>query len=388
MQVSNGAHIVLAAWQAGLPLAVEDGSASPAASNSSSSSTAASTTAAAVVTSAPGGSAPAAAAAAAQDEVSCVLGRAAAAAAGLTNSTGPPDSPACAAALEHLFTEALAPLDKAGVLLVTLGMPGSESVAAASGSAAAGDDSDSHMSPPPQLSALPCALAGRFSTVLCVNAEDAAADHDLADSVSAETYFEALNPEPEGFGASSDSSSTPGPGSSKPPSAAMVTPQKLSNAVEGAGGQVPLLQSTIAVGNRSSNYTGSSSSALTTVTAPGSLIRAGWSWGSHAVVSGSSAAAAVAAGAAALTWSNLGQSLGGEASAGAFEGLGQMVRQLMLDSAYSTASSSRTFSDTTNTTNNASSSSRNGWRSSPAQLNLLQAVHQSSDYPGQHPVRV
>jgi hypothetical protein len=385
--VLNGAHIVLAAWQAGLPVMVEDDTASPAAASSS--STPNSNTAAPVVTATPGGSAPAAAAAAAEQAgVSCVLGGAAAAAAGLTNSRGPPGSAVCAAALKHLFADALTPLDKAGVLLVTLdqlGTPRPVTVASGSAGAAGGDDGSSRKQPP-QLAALPCALAGSFSNVLCVNAVDAVAEHDLADSTSATTYFEALIKEPGGFGTISNSSSSSTPTvKSTLPSPASVMPQKLSNSVEAEEFHVPLQQSTSRAGSSSSsssNRSSSDSRALGTVTAPGSLIRAGWSWGSHAVVSGGSAAAAVAAGAAALTWSNLGQALGGDASAGAFEGLGQMVRQLMLDAASNTNTSTMNNTNASSSSSDSSSSSA-GWKSSPAQLDLLQAVQQSSKPTGQ-----
>jgi hypothetical protein len=131
--------------------------------------------------------------------------------------------------------------------------------------------------------------------------------------------------------------------------------------------------------------------------APGSNIMGGWAWGSHAAVSGGSAAAAVAAGAAALTWSNLGLALGAEASgAAALEGLGQLVKQLLVEGGSSSSSRSAASSGGSSSSDMASrvvrspaDALRGGFSSSSSStgagkpvLNLLGAQQLSSAYTG------
>jgi hypothetical protein len=131
---------------------------------------------------------------------------------------------------------------------------------------------------------------------------------------------------------------------------------------------------------------------------PGKNILGGWAWGGHAAVSGGSAAAAVAAGAAALIWSNLGLTLGAEASgAAAHEGLAQLVKQMLIEGGINSdaGGSSHSSADRSSSGERVSAVARNpldalrgdGRRSSSGpglpKLHLVQTQHLSSAYSGE-----
>jgi len=287
----NGAHIVVAGWSAGPLLDITGG---------------------------------------------CYLDPTAAAQHGLSSAAARGGSGCVEAVQQQLFLDVLRPLQQAGVLVITT-QAGSSSSSSKAGAPAAG---------PP----LPCSLSCELDNLLCVSASSAlvppaGSKGGLVDVVSAADFFAPLinqhsssyyswvdsgsnsdagNSSAEDYG--DDSSSTD---ESDVDSDADDTSDRRGAAVS-SGLKLAALSCESAQGR----------SSWAQLSAPGTDIMAGWSWGSHAVVSGGSAAASVAAGVAALAWSKLGQTLGAEASPGALEGLGQQVKQGLLQGSSISGSSS------------------------------------------------
>lgn len=259
---SNGAHVVLAAWQAG---SLIDTSAPGAAVSSDTSS---------------------------QEELMpCALGEGTAAAAGLQAGLATAETAAaCLASVQRLvFEDALKPLDQAGVLVITMQQDN-------------GDDRSSSSS-----ASIPCALGLEMTNVLCVGPS------------------KTLQGDPNGLDMRAEAFTYFGP--------LLYTMNRNLTAEAEERNEIA------SPANTSNSGTASHSQSAYEVqlvqhqmqlSAPASNILAGWAWGSHAVVSGGSSAAAVAAGAAALTWSALGQALGAAAAPGALEGLGHLVKQFLL----------------------------------------------------------
>lgn len=313
----NGAHIVLAAWTAG---GLRTGDASS------------------------GGQ--------------CMMGAAAAAAEGVDAAVARGGSGCLAAVQRLVFKDALKPLQEAGVLIVTT-QDSRSSQRATTPPAAAG---------PP----LPCSLSCDFDNVLCVSASTtmlppASSQGGLTDVLSASDFFAPLTDQhSRSYYAWSDSSTDAD--SSDTASFGDDSSSEDSTAAEetDANSAVPAAAQAARAAARSSSLRAvratcearSSKGTYAQLRAPGTDILAGWAWGSHALVSGSSAAASVAAGAAALTWSKLGQTLGADASPGAFEGLGQQVKQQLLQGATVSVitNGSRSSSDAGSGTSSTSSS--------------------------------
>lgn len=261
--VLNGAHIVLAAWQAGD--IIDDSLGATAEGSTPSNSTAQSL---------------------------CVLGADAAAAAGVAggadvNANG--TAAACIAAVQELiFRDAIKPLEQAGLLVVTMQPDTADSSSTAA--------------------TVPCKLGQDISNVLCVSSSQAteSSANALNEQAPASEFFDALiYTMNRNLTAEAEERNTVQP------------PDMVSN------------NGTVSFRQDAQRDSDSSNKQLVQLMAPGNNILAGWAWASHAEVSGGSAAAAVAAGAAALTWSALGQALGAQASARAHEGLGRHVRQLL-----------------------------------------------------------
>lgn len=249
----------------------------------------------------------------------------------------------CVAAVQHqLFHDALKPLQDAGVLVVTM----QDSSSSAAGSAQAGAAGSAP---------LPCSLSCELDNVVCVGASttllppvDTAAGRTNVVSTSdffsplisqhSSSYYDWLDPadlEEEWRGMGSDS----GSGGSSGSSSDSGTDGSLFPSLEeqeAKASDIAIKQAALSCSGRSSGSR-SGSGDWAQLGAPGRDILAGWAWGSHAVVSGSSAAASVTAGVAALAWSKLGQTLGADASAAAFEGLGQLVKQQLLQGSSVTA---------------------------------------------------
>lgn len=223
------------------------------------------------------------------------------------------DAAGCVAAVQRaLFLDALKPLQEAGVLVVTM-----QDSASASGTAEA---TGAGASAP-----LPCSLSCDLDNVVCVAASTVVLPPNgtrsgLADVMSAAEFFAPLaGPQSSNFFGlvgSTAGEEDRGDGSSRGDG-------DLHSDAAGPG-------SSIRLAALSCDAARSSSGAWAQLRSPGTDILAGWAWGSHAVLSGSSAAASVTAGVAALAWSRLGQTLGADASPGAFEGLGQQVKQELL----------------------------------------------------------
>lgn len=263
----NGAHIVLAGWQAGAQLQL--GGSSDADGSGSSSPV----NATCFVSGAEDG-----AASTAQAGAGCV-----------------------AAAQRLLFADALAPLQQAGVLVVTM----------------QGSSPDPEQPPP-----LPCSMACELDNVLCVAA--AASPAGLEATASKDD------------GSSTSSVPTIANGLSSAVSAQeffapLITPA--GTTVTGGSGRGISASSgggAVAGGSRLEAAQCGGGGSWAQLSAPGTDILATWAWGAHAAVSGGSAAASVVAGAAALAWSQLGQELGADASAAALEGLAPAVKQMLL----------------------------------------------------------
>jgi hypothetical protein len=284
----NGAHIVLAGWSAGELI------------SSSSGSTAG----------------------------HCLMGAAAAAAQGVDAASAAGGAGCVAAVQRGLFLDALKPLQEAGVLVVTM-----QDSASAEGATAGAADAGMH---------LPCSLSCDLDNVVCVSASTVVLPPNgsrsgLTDVLSAADFFAPLTSqhsssyydmildedllEVESRGDSGKATSSDAGGDAAAAASATGNLKLAALSCDQRGGK--------------------SSGTWAQLRAPGTDILAGWAWGSHAVVSGSSAAASVTAGVAALAWSRLGQTLGADVSPGAFEGLGQQVKhELLQGSSISTRSSS------------------------------------------------
>jgi hypothetical protein len=239
------------------------------------------------------------------------------------------DASGCVAAVQRaLFLDALKPLQEAGVLVVT--MQDSASAAAGASGTAAAAGAGAGATP------LPCSLSCELDNVVCVAASTVVLPPNgtrsgLTDVLSAADFFAPLaGPQSSNFFGlvgSTAGGEDRGDGSSRGDG-------DLHSDAAGSG-------SSIRLAALSCDAARSSSSTWAQLRSPGTDILAGWAWSSHAVVSGSSAAASVTAGVAALAWSRLGQTLGADASPGAFEGLGQQVKQELLQgSSISTRSTS------------------------------------------------
>ncbi|KAF8061352.1 DGAT1-2 [Scenedesmus sp. PABB004] len=280
--VLNGAHVVLAGWTAG-GVVEPDGDA-----------------------------------AGADEAQQCALGAAGVAALG----GGAPPGGCVAAAQRLLFLDALASLEAAGMLLVTSapGSAGGAPAAATSDAPAGGGGPSPAPAPAPAPAAappLPCALGRELASVLCVAASARVVSAEpVVAALPALAYFEPLI-----YGMSVNASLPVNVTNED----GVALPARLSNDPGAAPGEPR------SGGGAGGDATGGAPGAQ--LLAPGVNLMGGWAWGSHAVVSGGSAAAAVAAGAAALAWSALGEALGGEASARAHEGLGPLVRAALLNGA-------------------------------------------------------
>jgi hypothetical protein len=390
--VLNGAHIVLAAWRAGSILdAASSDSTSADAAGSADNATAST--------------------AASEQDIDCLLGSAD------VTSAAPNSSSACLAAVQRLlFLDALQPLEQAGVLVVTM-HPDDNDTSSSSTSAAASDTSAAPM---------PCSLGLELSNVLCVASApaQAASAQPLATDIAPTEFFADLiydlssdaTPPAANSNDSSDSSSSSGNATDS--SSANSTDSAASSGngnVTGHYSNAPDADDSAAPDQEANTITSVGGAGVSpeagvartlllapspvALLAPGRNIMGGWAWGGHAAVSGGSAAAAVAAGAAALTWSNLGQVLGAEASgAAALEGLGQVVKQVLVESSSSDAANSAQSRVSRSSSgdrassvvrspgdavNSGSSSSRgSGPGAGRPSLNLLQAQQLSSAYTG------
>lgn len=274
--VINGAHIVLAGWSAGE-----------------------------LVGSSGGGSVG-----------QCFMGAAAAAEQSVDSAAAAGGAGCVEAVQRALFMDALKPLQEAGVLVVTM-----QDSASVEGAAASATGASAH---------LPCSLSCELDNVVCVSASTVVVPPNgthagLTDVLSAADFFAPLISQ---HGSSfydflgtgdedylrSDASSSAGN----------------SAGAAGAGAADATTSSVRLAALSCDTRGGKDAGTWAQLRAPGTDILAGWAWGSHAAVSGSSAAASVTAGVAALAWSKLGQTLGADASPGAFEGLGQQVKQELL----------------------------------------------------------
>jgi hypothetical protein len=394
----NGAHIVLAGWRAG---SILDGSSSSGAAEADAAGSAANATASST------GS---------QRQANCVLG---AEAAENINSTS---SSACLAAVQRLlFLDALQPLEQAGVLVVT--MHPDEAVVSSSGSSSTSTAADDTAAAP-----VPCSLGLELTNVLCVASApgEAASSQPLAVGVAPAVFFEELiydlsdesTPPPastpdssssdnnatDSSSANSTDSTNSGNGnatahySNAPDADDDAAPDQETNTITSVAG---------AGVNPEAGVTRSLLLAPSPVAllVPGKNILGGWAWGGHAAVSGGSAAAAVAAGAAALIWSNLGLTLGAEASgAAAHEGLAQLVKQMLIEGGINSdaGGSSHSSADRSSSGERVSAVARNpldalrgdgssnSRRSSSGssgpglpKLHLVQTQHLSSAYSGE-----
>jgi hypothetical protein len=272
----NGAHIVLAGWSAGELISSSSGSSAG----------------------------------------QCFMGAASTIAQGL-NAASAADGSGCVAAVQReLFLDALKPLQEAGVLVVT--MQDSASIGGASAVAA---DAGVH---------LPCSLSCDLDNVVCVMASTVVLPPNgsragLTDVLSAAEFFAPLTSQHSssyyGLTLDEDLLEQKSEGDSS----------KATSSAAGGDAAAASATGSLKLAALSCDQRGGRTSGTwAQLRAPGTDILAGWAWGSHAVVSGSSAAASVTAGVAALAWSRLGQTLGADVSPGAFEGLGQQVKQELL----------------------------------------------------------
>lgn len=237
------------------------------------------------------------------------------------------DAAGCAAGVQRLlFLDALRPLQQAGVLVVTMEDTSSSS------SRTSGSDAASAAAAP-----LPCSLSCDLDNVLCVSASTtllppAGSEGGLSDVASAADFFAPLiNQHSSSFYNRLGSDAV---GSSADEGADSDT---AGGDTRSSSTKANLLLLDAARCEARSSTAGSSQLPWAQLGAPGTDIVAGWAWGSHAVVSGGSAAASVTAGVAALAWSKLGQTLGADAAPGVFEGLGQRVKQELLQGSTRTA---------------------------------------------------
>jgi hypothetical protein len=394
----NGAHVVLAGWRAGSIL--DDSSSSDEAKAGAASSAANAT---ASTTGSPG-------------HLNCVLG---ADAGEITSSSN-----ACLAAVQQLlFVDALQPLEEAGVLVVTMHPDDTESTSGSGSTSAAAEDAAA--------APIPCSLGLELSNVLCVASApgDAASSQPLDADMAPAVFFQELIYDladedalpPPASTTDSSSSDNNATDSSSANSTDTINSGNgnatahYSNAPDADDDAAPDQETntiTSVAGTGVSPEAGVTRSLLlapspAALLVPGRNIMGGWAWGGHAAVSGGSAAAAVAAGAAALIWSNLGLTLGAEASgAAAHEGLGQLVKQMLIEGGSSSSKaaggSGRSSADRSSRGDWASAVARNpmdalrGGGSSNSSssgkalpmLNLLQAQQLSNTYPGKKLLRI
>jgi hypothetical protein len=329
----NGAHIVLAGWHAGSTL------------DDDSSSDAARAVAAGSATHAPASSTDS------QQQANCVLG--AEAAQNITSTS----SSACLGVVQRLlFLDALQPLEQAGVLVITMHPDDADSSSGSSSTSTAAEETAA--------APMPCSMGLELTNVLCVASApgEAASSQPLAADVAPAVFFEELiydlsdeempPPASTADSSSTDSNATDSSSANSTDSANSGNGNATahySNAPDADDDAAPDQETntiTSVAGAGVSPEAGVTRSLLlapspVALLVPGRNIMGGWAWGGHAAVSGGSAAAAVAAGAAALIWSNLGLTLGAEASgAAAHEGLAQLVKQMLIEGASSSSSSS------------------------------------------------